>query len=150
MQLGCKYISLPGMEVSDLKSVLKSHKLRVTDCRLDVIDFFLTKKRALSQSTLEANFSQYDRVTLYRTLHSFLASGILHRIPNENGIATYGLCHTTCTPEGHEHNHIHFKCNSCGEIECLDDKKVPHVSVPDGYSIERVNLIVDGTCAACT
>ncbi|MEM0939381.1 MAG: transcriptional repressor [Bacteroidota bacterium] len=127
---------------------MKDHNLRITDCRLDVIQFFLKERNALSQGDLENKFKQYDRVTLYRTLNSFLASGILHKIPNENGAATYGLCHHTCTPQRHVHDHIHFKCNTCGQIECLDDT-VPNVSVPSGYQIEGVNLIVDGICANC-
>lgn len=135
---------------SDLKKdILSSRNLRVTDCRLDVIEYFLEEKSALSQGDLEVQFKQYDRVTLYRTLNSFLDSGILHKIPNATGVATYGLCHETCSPEHHEHNHIHFKCNTCGQIECLDDKTVPSVTVPTGYQVEGVNLIVDGVCAQC-
>lgn len=138
------------MEQTDQhKNILKSHNLRITDCRLDVIERFLKEKKALSQSDLEHSFSQYDRVTLYRTLNSFLDSGIIHKIPNATGVATYGLCHETCSPEHHDHNHIHFKCNNCGEIECLDDKAVPSVTLPSGYHIETVNMIVDGRCAKC-
>ena len=131
------------------KEILKSHNLRITDCRIDVIQYFLEEKKALSQGDLEHKFTQYDRVTLYRTLNSFLDSGILHKIPNATGVATYGLCHETCSPEHHDHNHIHFKCNNCGQIECLDDKIVPSVTVPNGYHIEAVNMIVDGVCAKC-
>ena len=132
-----------------LKEILKSHHLRVTNCRIDVIRYFLEKKSALSQADLERKLTQYDRVTLYRTLNSFLEFGILHKIPNESGTATYGLCYETCAPEHHTHNHIHFKCNNCGQIECLEDKEVPDVSVPEGYTMEKVNLIVDGICAEC-
>ncbi|MEP5613758.1 MAG: Fur family transcriptional regulator [Cyclobacteriaceae bacterium] len=129
--------------------ILRAHSLRVTDCRVDVLQFFLEKKKALSQSDLEYQFKQYDRVTLYRTLNSFLDSGIIHKIPNATGVATYGLCHETCSPDHHDHNHIHFKCNNCGQIECLDDKVVPKVVAPSGYQIESVNMIVDGVCAKC-
>ena len=134
------------------KDILRSHKLRITDCRLDVIEYFVHEKKTLSQSDLEHQFTDYDRVTLYRTLNTFLESGILHKIPNDKGVATYGLCHETCSPDHHDHNHIHFKCNNCGEIECLDDKAAPSVSsvaVPLGYKVEVVNLIVDGICAKC-
>ncbi|WP_462251276.1 Fur family transcriptional regulator [Ekhidna sp.] len=131
------------------EQILKSHNLRITDCRKDVVDYFLGVKKALSQGDLEQKFKQYDRVTLYRTLNSFLDSGILHKIPNATGVATYGLCHETCSPDHHDHNHIHFKCNSCGQIECLDDKEVPAVSIPKGYQVETVNMIVDGICAKC-
>ena len=132
-----------------LKKVLKSHNLRVTDCRLDVVQFFMDEKTALSQVDLENQFKQYDRVTLYRTLNSFLDSGILHKIPNSEGAASYGLCHETCTPDHHDHNHVHFKCNNCGQIECLDDKSIPKVTLPEGYQIETVNMIVDGLCVKC-
>jgi len=147
MQLSC--INYVCNMSEALKTILKSHNLRITDCRMDVLRYFLDKKGALSQGNLENRFTQYDRVTLYRTLNSFLEAGILHKIPNESGTATYGLCHDTCTPEYHLHNHIHFKCNNCGQIECLDDEEAPSVSVPKGYVTERVNLIVDGVCAKC-
>lgn len=136
--------------IDSLKLILKSHNLRITNCRLDVLQFFIDKKSALSQGSLENEFKQYDRVTLYRTLNSFLDSGILHKIPNSTGVATYGLCHNTCSPNHHQHNHIHFKCNNCGQIECLNDKPVPSISVPEGYQINVVNLIVDGVCASCS
>ncbi len=138
---------MPKREV--LKDILRSHDLRVTTCRLDVIEFFIKEKKTLSQSDLEQHFRHHDSVTLYRTLNTFFDSGIIHKIPNSTGVATYGLCHDTCTPDHHEHNHIHFKCKECGQVECLVDKAVPSISVPLGYKVEAVNLIVDGICAKC-
>ena len=134
----------------ECKSILQSHKLRITDCRLDVIGYFFKEKKSLFQIDLERQLPQYDRVTLYRTLQSFQASGVIHRIPNETGVTSYGLCHDTCSPKRHEHNHIHFKCNKCDTIECLDDETVPSISLPHGYQVETVNLIADGVCASCS
>ncbi|MEM9858730.1 MAG: transcriptional repressor [Bacteroidota bacterium] len=132
-----------------LSSVLTSHKLRITDCRKDVLQYFMEVGVALSQGDLETQFQQYDRVTLYRTLNSFLEAGIIHKIPSSEGAATYGLCHNTCSPNHHDHNHVHFKCNTCGQIECLDEIAVPSVPTPVGYKAKEFNLIVDGICAAC-
>lgn len=137
------------MSQENIKGILKTHQLRITDCRMDVMQFFLDEKSALSQSDLENQLTKYDRVTLYRTLNSFLDSGILHRIPNETGTATYGLCHDTCSPYHHEHNHVHFKCNNCGQIECLEEKVTHHVTIPSGYKLDGINMIVDGICAKC-
>ncbi len=131
------------------KAILISQNLRITDCRTDVIQFFIEGKAAFSQRDLENEYKQYDRVTIYRTLNSLLKAGVLHKIPNESGAATYGLCHYTSTPEHHFDNHIHFNCKNCGQIECLEDKEVPQVSVPSGYTIERINLIVAGVCTKC-
>lgn len=135
------------MKYSDLKQILKHHKLRITDCRMDVLEFFLNQKKALSFRDLEDKFHDYDRVTLYRTLHSFTDHGVLHKIPDDSGFATYGVCHETCDAEEHHHNHMHFKCNECGNIECLDEH-LPHIDLP-GYKVEEANLIVNGICQTC-
>ena len=131
------------------EQILKSHSLRITNSRLDVLSAFIKQSSALSLGALENLFPQHDRVTLYRTLNSFLDSGILHKIPNDQGTATYGLCHDTCSPSDHNHEHIHFKCNECGKMECLDEMDLPMVKLPNGYKLNQVNLIADGVCAEC-
>jgi len=132
---------------SKIKSILKSHKLRVTEGRIDVLEFFIRQKRTLSFKDLEDEFSESDRVTLYRTLGAFTENGVLHKIPDESGFATYGLCHDTCDSEDHKHDHMHFKCNECGTIECLE-QNIPSVSVP-GYQVQEANLILKGICKTC-
>lgn len=158
MQLNCiSYICIDTgylyssiiMKYSDLKLILKNHQLRVTDCRMDILDYFLNQKKALSFKDLEDKFAVYDRVTLYRTLHSFTENGVLHKIPDDSGFATYGICYHTCDAKSHHHDHLHFKCNACGSIECLDEH-VPDVHLPEGYSIQEINLIINGICKICS
>lgn len=132
-----------------VQQILKSHELRVTNSRVDVLKAFLDNSSALTLGTLENQFPSHDRVTLYRTLNSFLESGILHKIPNDQGTATYGLCHDTCGPDDHNHDHIHFKCNECGKLECLAEMDLPSPSLPAGYKLHQINLIADGICADC-
>ncbi len=136
------------MKYSDYKKLLKGHKLRITDCRIDVLENFYKENHALSFKDLEDNLDDYDRVTLYRTLNSFIDKGLLHRIPSEDGFASYGLCLDECTDSSHHHDHVHFKCSVCGHIECLPDHHVPKVKLP-GYKIEEQNLIVSGVCMDC-
>lgn len=136
------------MKYSDYKKLLKSHALRVTDCRIDVLERFFSQDYALSFRDLEESLDEYDRVTLYRTLNSFINKGLLHRIPNETGHASYGLCDNNCTVQEHRHDHVHFKCDVCGHIECLPQHHVPEITLP-GYDIEESNLIVSGICKVC-
>jgi Fur family ferric uptake transcriptional regulator len=136
------------MKYSDYKKLLKNHSLRITDCRIDVLDKFYRSTHALSFKDLEENLDDYDRVTLYRTLNSFIDKGLLHRIPNEDGFASYGLCREECTNTAHHHDHIHFKCNVCGHIECLSAYHVPRVEL-QGYEVAESNLIVNGVCKNC-
>lgn len=134
----------------EYKQILRAHGLKVTHCRLDVFDFLLKKNRTLFQTDIEHQFPQYDRVTIYRTILSFLESGMIHKVPTEKGVASYGLCHDTCSPEHHDHNHVHFKCDNCGKIECLDDKAIPTISIPEGYQVNTANMILEGICVDCS
>ncbi len=130
-------------------AILKAHQLKVTKCRISVINFFLEHSGANSQKQIESECSDFNRVTIYRTLNSLVKAGVLHKIPNESGMANYALSHHTDTKSKRHDNHVHFKCQSCGKIECLEDKKIPHASVPKGYTLNKVNLILDGVCVNC-
>lgn len=148
LQLICNKIGYCIMaRFSEVKKILKNHQLRITDGRVDILAFFLRQEKALSFKDLEEEFQGYDRVTLYRTLNSFTEQGVLHKIPSDSGFATYGLSHNTCDSGEHHHDHIHFKCESCGTTECLD-QHVPTVVVP-GYQIKDANLILNGICKSC-
>ncbi|MFT7231810.1 MAG: Fur family ferric uptake transcriptional regulator [Cyclobacteriaceae bacterium] len=136
------------MEIKGRIDILKHHNLRITDCRLDVLDFFISAGFAIATKDLEDAFTNYDRVTLYRTLNSFVKKGVIHAIPDDSGFARYGVCHDTCSPEDHKHDHMHFKCTSCGTIECIADHHVPEVVIP-GYLIANIELIINGTCKDC-
>ena len=142
-------VTFTPMEHRNVHHILKTHRMRVTACRVDVLKSFIDEVNALSQGFLENKFPTYDRVTIYRTLNSFLEKGILHKIPNDQGTATFGLCQDNCTPTQHHHDHIHFKCQDCGKITCLEDMEIPKVNLPAGYSVSQVNMIVDGICEKC-
>ena len=131
----------------DIKKILKSHNLRVTDGRIDVLAHFLRKDGALSIKDLQDELKESDRVTLYRILSAFTKNGVLHKIPDDSGMITYGLCHDTCGVDNHQHDHMHFKCDECGVVECLD-QVIPMISIP-GYKVKEANLILKGICKRC-
>lgn len=131
---------------------LLTYGLRNTQPRKRIIKAFLNSQTALSQSELERHFgSEIDRVTIYRTLKSFLEAGVLHRIPDADQTALYALCQTDeCQPETHHaHNHLHFKCTNCGETECLHNIRVPQLDIPAGYKIKELTLLAEGICPRC-
>lgn len=132
---------------SEIKRILKSHNLRVTDGRVDVLELFIRLGKTLSIKDLQVELKDSDRVTLYRILNAFTKQGILHKIPDDSGVPNYGLCHDTCEAEDHQHDHMHFKCDTCGTIECLEEN-IPPISIP-GYLITEADLILKGTCKTC-
>lgn len=132
-----------------LRETLKGYHLRTTTCREDVLSAFINKKNALSHGDLEGTLGEnYDRVTIYRTLKTFLEKGIIHKVLDDEGMR-YALCSNHCSEEKHHHDHIHFKCSACGETNCLENMKIPVVQLPQGYKPENFNLLIQGICPKC-
>ena len=134
------------------EKILKEHKLRNTPIRIAVLSYFKESNSALSHANLEQYFNnQFDRVTLYRTINSFIENGILHKVLDDSGSAKYAVCNDDhCEVHQHNDNHVHFKCTICMKIECLHHAQIPKVKVPVGYTINAANLLLEGVCNNCS
>ena len=131
------------------KRLLKDKKLRQTPARKEILKVFLGKHVAHSHAELELKLNnRFDRVTIYRTLDTFLKKGIIHKIPSGDGASLFALC-VGCNEHEHHDNHVHFKCTQCGTSECLIDQSVPEISLPEGYKMADANLLIEGTCRNC-
>ncbi len=132
------------------KNILQTFGLRHTDTREHIVLCFLDKTNALSQSDLEENLQiPYDRITVYRTLKTFLEKGVIHKILDDLGGLKYALCKDSCHDGNHQHDHVHFKCTECLQTTCIDNTFVPSIVLPVGYSRQEVNLLVHGKCPTC-
>jgi len=129
---------------------LKRNQLSVTDSRKKILEFFHHADGALAHADIEKlSGDQFDRVTIYRTLQTFVEKGIIHSIPTADNSIRYALCKDDCA-EGHHHdNHIHFVCDKCGNTYCLDHFTVPAVQVPEGFKSRQTNVLVSGVCKNC-
>lgn len=129
---------------------MKDHSLRLTQGRIDVVSVFLSKDFAVSHADIESEVeNRYDRVTIYRTLKSFLKKGLIHKVLDDNGITRYALCAEACADGHHHHNHIHFKCTQCGQTSCLEHVNIPDVKLPKGFSPVESNYLISGICDRC-
>lgn len=130
--------------------LLKGHRLRSTTSRSAILKLFLNQPRALSYSDIEKEVAaSFDRVTVYRTLKTFLDKGVIHKVLDDGGGLKYALCSEHCSTREHHHDHIHFKCSRCGQTSCLDEIEVPRVRLPRGYKAHEINLLIQGVCRQC-
>jgi len=136
--------------MKDALDILRSNHLSNTDSRREILQVFLRSRSALAHQDIEKKTGEkFDRVTVYRTLQTFIDKGIVHTIPTSDNAVKYALCREECS-EGHHHdNHIHFVCDSCGNTTCLDETAIPQIKLPQGYRQEKVNVIVNGVCKTC-
>ncbi len=141
----------PLTNMSLSKDTLKEYELRHTGCRSDILQSFQNFNFALSHGDLEEQFGErFDRVTIYRTLKTFVEKGIIHKVLDDEGGTKYALCRTTeCSHDNHHHDHVHFKCLKCGNTTCIESVHIPVFNLPEGYKRTEVNMLVQGTCPSC-
>ncbi len=140
------------MDTKAIKHTLKAYSLRQTECREEILAIFLNKAHALAHADVETQMSEkFDRVTVYRTLKTFLDKGLIHKVLDDEGSIKYALCKDNCHQDDHHHHHdhVHFKCSSCGLTTCLDHVVIPAVVLPEGYKRVETNLLVQGVCKDC-
>jgi Fur family ferric uptake transcriptional regulator len=130
------------------RDILDRAELRKTRPRLAVLDVLLRADDPLTHEQLSARLRRrrIDRVTLYRTLETFIEADIVHRVSADDRVWRFAVC-----GHGHRrHCHPHFTCRRCGSVECLTGLELPRVArVPDGYTVESQELYLRGVCAQC-
>lgn len=120
---------------------------RNTLAKTEILNLLSLSHKALSHAEIQSSFDGLcDRVTIYRVLDRLVAEDRVHKVLNLEGGIKYASCPTDKVD--HNHNHIHFSCEKCKTITCLDDVE-PSFSLPKNYKISAVNFTVTGICPEC-
>lgn len=126
-------------------AILSQFAISKTAIRESVIALLIQHKEALSTKEIEQELNgPVDRVTLYRTIKLFEEKNIIHKIILEDGNVKYRLIN--------DHKgvmHPHFHCINCGKVICLPEIPLPAVDLPEGFSINTQNTIIEGICKKC-
>lgn len=130
--------------------LLVSKGLRLTNFRQHVLSVFIEQDKAIAVSELESLLGEHDRITLYRTIKTFIDKGLIHEIVMPGDIKKLALCSNTCGDHKghHEHNHLHFQCKSCEEIFCVDLPTLPKIELAH-YQIDEYEIQARGICPRC-
>lgn len=145
-----KICNFTGMESVAINDILKRNQLSVTGSRKKILDLFLTNNGALAHHNIEEKTGEkFDRVTIYRTLQTFVEKGIIHTIPTADNSVLYALCKDECTTGHHHDNHVHFVCDNCNVTYCLDDVVTPEVKLPKPFKPKVIEVLVSGVCGNC-
>ena len=138
--------------MTNVLDILNRYNLRNTSIRREMLTLFLETEYALSHHYIEKKLAtQFDRVTLYRTLKSFEEKGLIHRIANDTDVIEYALCKEDCHEHDHKHSdeHAHFRCEKCTKTFCLEGVGIPDLHIPEGFKASTFQLLVTGICLKC-
>lgn len=135
--------------MGEIEDILQQYSIRPTANRILMYRFLRNSEVAVTLNDIESGFDKSDRTTLYRTIKTFEKSGIVHQIDDGTGLAKYALEESRLKPGKPQDLHLHFHCNNCQATICLTDTKIPHISLPEGYLTEDMNLVLKGICDKC-
>lgn len=132
------------------ENLLKQKRLRVTPFRMSVLDVFYSHKNAISLHEIEKDLGKFDRVTLYRTIKSFIEKGLIHEIVMPGDIKKLALCPDSCSKNHHvhTHQHIHFRCTKCETVSCIDIENFPQINIPR-FQLDKIEIQGSGICQNC-
>ena len=132
-----------------VEEILQQHNLKNTKIRQAVLSVLMQSDEGLSHLDLSKSLDvNFDRVTLFRTLHAFEENGILHKVIDLNGTAKYA--YTLPDKDKNDHSHAHFLCLQCGQVVCLDETfLLNEIKVPKGFTKKTIDVQVKGICAKC-
>ena len=131
----------------DYSMLLKKAGLKVTPARELVLAAFSTDCGPINAEFIHQRSGGKDinLVTIYRTLASLEAAGIIKRVDLQRGSAYYELA---------EHHHHHLVCTGCGTVEGFEGCGIEVVATEalkgsrfrtvSGHSLELF-----GTCKKC-
>ncbi len=139
------------MEISEEQcyEILTQHSVRKTETRVQVLEVFFEYAYALAHSDIEkALGDSFDRVTLYRTLHTFEQAGIIHEVPSQ-GEPKFGLGPLLAVQGNNHDQHINFTCQMCKQTFCLENITPPQLDYSGDYTITSLSITAKGICKTC-
>ncbi|MDR3413501.1 MAG: Fur family transcriptional regulator [Formivibrio sp.] len=130
--------------ITQARKLIEAVQAKATLARLSVLSVLIEANRPLShQEVLQLITPPLDRVTAYRVFDWLEMVGIVHRINTDDRVTRFSISRVP-------HCHVHFQCEQCGRIFCLDQDPVLPSALPDGFVMRTVEMTVKGMCADCT
>lgn len=136
---------------ADILKILASNNVKATPMRMLVLEQMIDAHASLSLAELELRLYPSDRITIYRTLQTFVKSGIAHTVESAGNCAFYALCKGECDHGSHSDEHPHFICEQCKKISCCTEFSytLNSPSLTSGYEIHKTEMTLRGICPSC-
>lgn len=135
----------PGSDA--VAELIRRTGARATPARIRVLRLLRVAPTALTHNEIELALGQpvVDRVTLYRVLDWLVDCGLAHRNTDAHRVFRF-----SAAAAGEHTTHIHFRCEHCGGVFCLDAAPPAAPSLPAGFSLSRMDFDLRGCCSSCS
>ena len=140
-------LSSSPISVDAVAEQIRRTGARATPARIRVLQMLRNALTAQTHSEIEQAFGDLalDRVTLYRVLDWLVESGLAHKNTDANRVFRF-----SAAAAGEHVTHVHFRCEHCGGVFCLDAAPPEAPILPEGFKLSRMDFDLRGRCAACS
>ena len=107
--------------------------------------YVIDKNGAVSAVELVEYFkNRFNKTTIYRVLARLEEQGEVHSVIGKDANTYYATCHSTCSKESHNDNHVHRQCKKCGELSCVEiEMRAP---TSNDFIIEETKILLICVC----
>lgn len=140
--------------MKQVETILQDAQLRNTKSRRQLLKLFQAEPHVVSQKQIYQDLAQdFDRATIYRSLKTLIDHQVIHKVfdPSDEEQVNYVLNDQSLalSPAQLREQHLHFKCQKCGNLLCMPEVDIEAFHLPEGYQSLEVNLMVVGICKDC-
>ncbi len=129
--------------------ILTENGLSKTRSRINILNLLKRVNTPLSGKEICFELKEKcDKSTVHRTLNSLFEKKIVQRVIVDREVK-YALRITVNNGNGHESDHVHFKCSECERLFCLTELEVQDYLLPEGFIKEENQFLVIGKCNKC-
>jgi len=130
----------------DIEKILRKHKKKVTPER-SLLFAWMEKKHLFTSASLESDFKDIGRASIFRTLKLFTELWVLRRVNLWESGESYEI---ECCKK---HHHEHMKCMSCGDVLSFQSNNICDRIFSEakklGFHIDEHSLSILGKCKNC-
>jgi|JI8StandDraft_1071087.scaffolds.fasta_scaffold226828_2 Fur family ferric uptake transcriptional regulator len=132
--------------MTDVKTLLQSHKLKATTERLELYKVLLKARKPLSLKELKSKVKSADMTTLYRSLEAFHIAGLVSRE------RLHGAEHYFELQKDHHHHIVCRKCKKVSGVSvCLPKEVFADIKRSAQFSsVDSHELRFEGICKVCS
>ena len=131
----------------DISGFLSQKGIKPTPNRTLVLKELLKTASPVSLADLEKALCTIDKASIFRVLELFAEKDVVHLINDGSRALKYDVC-----PNDHHSisdQHVHFYCEKCEKVYCLENIPIPSIPVPDSFHVKSVNFMLKGVCPKC-
>ena len=139
---------MKSLRAKKTEHFLKTGNLRRTNARVTILGVLAGSHRPQTAEQIASRLGSEcpDKVTIYRTLESFVKAGFVHKAYLEAREWHFELA-DRCDKE---QCHPHFVCNGCGQTRCMPEGSSQPVKVKwKGFVVHRQQVKLEGLCSSC-